>query len=205
MSQPKKIVVQFKVVVKSVGVMGEYIALHGLVPGNELPDRFKGKIPPNEVWIRKDIYDDRKQRDAVLAHEQAELTLMTQKGLTYKKAHNRVERKTNPPKLPSWFDAKKIYGVVDISSSRRFPESGFRHSESPTTIHLESNNGDWKGFFVDNQKVDAIIEKIKNKMSEGYEYGVIHQDKYDVYTFGQFVVYAPQYGSNPPEGDYHNI
>jgi hypothetical protein len=93
LSPNPKISVPWKVVIKSNEEMGDYIALHGLVPGNELPEKMREKIPANEIWIRRDVYDDEPRRKKVLAHEKAELTLMTQRKLPYKKAHAQVERK----------------------------------------------------------------------------------------------------------------
>lgn len=84
--------VPFKVVPKSNEEMGEYIALHGQLPSNELPERMRGKIPEDEIWIRQDVYDDPKRRDEVLNHEQTELKGMTQKGQTYKEAHAEAEK-----------------------------------------------------------------------------------------------------------------
>jgi hypothetical protein len=82
----------FKVVVKPRSVMGDYIALHGLCPQNELPENMRHKIPEDEIWMRQDVYDDPKRRERILqGHEKYELTLMETKGLTYKQAHRRAE------------------------------------------------------------------------------------------------------------------
>jgi len=81
----------FKVVVKSVEEMGEYIALHGLVPQNELPLHLRNKIPENEIWIRENVYADFERRKSILAHEYAELDLMVTKGMGYKEAHQQAE------------------------------------------------------------------------------------------------------------------
>jgi hypothetical protein len=81
----------FKVVVKSVEEMGEYIALHGLVPQNELPIHLRNKIPENEIWIRENVYADFERRKSILAHEYAELDLMVTKGMNYKDAHEQAE------------------------------------------------------------------------------------------------------------------
>jgi hypothetical protein len=81
----------FKVIVKSVEEMGEYIALHGLVPQNELPLNLRYKIPENEIWIRENVYTDFERRKSILAHEYAELDLMVTKGLSYKEAHLQAE------------------------------------------------------------------------------------------------------------------
>jgi len=81
----------FKVVVKSNEEMGDYIALHGLVPQNELPLHLRYKIPENEIWIRENVYADTKRRKSILAHEYAELDLMVTKGISYKEAHEQAE------------------------------------------------------------------------------------------------------------------
>src|SRR5512137_2275149 len=89
----RAIIPGFKVVVKPTKVMGDYIALHGKVPKNELPKKLRGKIPKNEVWIRGDIYRDPiKRRKILQIHEKRELHLMKGNKLyTYKKAHNEAE------------------------------------------------------------------------------------------------------------------
>ena len=81
----------FKVVVKSNEEMGEYIALHGLVPQNELPLQLRYKIPENEIWIRENVYADAERRKSILAHEYAELDLMITRGIGYKEAHEQAE------------------------------------------------------------------------------------------------------------------
>ena len=82
----------FFVKIKPRSVMGEYIALHGLVPQNELPENLRHKIPENEIWIRKDVYDNPKRRERILqGHEKFELELMETRGFTYKQAHRRAE------------------------------------------------------------------------------------------------------------------
>jgi hypothetical protein len=85
-------ILPFFVKVKPRSVMGEYIALHGLVPQNELPESLRHAIPENEIWIRKDVYDDPKRRERILqGHEKFELELMETRGLSYKQAHRRAE------------------------------------------------------------------------------------------------------------------
>ena len=84
---------KFKVKVKSQKTMGDYIALHGLVPKNELPARLRGKIPKNEVWVRKDCVDTSLKARKLLTHEQHELKLMTRKGMKYKKAHEKANKR----------------------------------------------------------------------------------------------------------------
>jgi hypothetical protein len=82
----------FKVVVKPRSVMGDYIALHGLCPQNELPENMRHKIPEDEIWMRQDVYNDPKRRERILqGHEKYELSLMETKGLTYKQAHHKAE------------------------------------------------------------------------------------------------------------------
>lgn len=87
---PIRIVTNFSVKIKSAKTMGDYIALHGLVPNNELPVHLRQKIPRNEIWIRSDVYNNKKRRNQILGHEECELFLMMDAGLTYKKAHTRA-------------------------------------------------------------------------------------------------------------------
>jgi len=87
-----KATVPFKVVVKPRSVMGDYIALHGLCPQNELPENMRGKIPEDEIWMRQDVFEDPKRRERILqGHEKYELSLMETEGLTYKQAHRKAE------------------------------------------------------------------------------------------------------------------
>ncbi len=81
----------FKVIIKSNEEMGDYIALHGLVPQNELPVHLRNKIPENEIWIRENVYADHERRKSILAHEYAELDLMITRGIPYKEAHEQAE------------------------------------------------------------------------------------------------------------------
>jgi hypothetical protein len=81
----------FKIVVKSNEEMGDYIALHGLVPQNELPVHLRYKIPENEIWIRENVYADVERRRSILAHEYAELDLMISHAMSYKEAHEHAE------------------------------------------------------------------------------------------------------------------
>ena len=84
--------VPFTVVVKPRSVMGDYIALHGLCPQNELPENMRGKIPEDEIWMRQDVFEDQKRRERILqGHEKYELSLMETEGLTYKQAHRKAE------------------------------------------------------------------------------------------------------------------
>lgn len=87
-----KVTIPFVVKVKPRSVMGDYIALHGLVPQNELPLNLRHKIPEDEIWIREDIYNDPERRERILqGHEKFELGLMETKMLTYKDAHCKAE------------------------------------------------------------------------------------------------------------------
>jgi GNAT superfamily N-acetyltransferase len=86
-----KATIPFTVKVKSNEIMGEYIALHGLVPQNELPEHLRYQIPVNEIWIREDIHADSVRREQILEHEKYELSLMETRGCTYKEAHARAE------------------------------------------------------------------------------------------------------------------
>jgi hypothetical protein len=81
----------FKVIIKSNEEMGDYIALHGLVPQNELPIHLRYKIPENEIWIRENVYVDIERRRSILAHEYAELDLMISNAMSYKEAHENAE------------------------------------------------------------------------------------------------------------------
>jgi hypothetical protein len=57
------------------------------VPNNELPYDLRGEIPANEVWVREDIFRNKKKFDQLLWHETEELKFMTANDLTYKDAH----------------------------------------------------------------------------------------------------------------------
>src|SRR5512136_1720113 len=95
----------FIVKVKPRSVMGDYIALHGLLPENELPVSLRHKIPENEIWIRKNVYDDPRRRERILqGHEKFELELMETRGLTYKEAHKRAQHHEKVYKLEDWLE-----------------------------------------------------------------------------------------------------
>jgi hypothetical protein len=81
----------FKVKVKSRRVMKDYRCLHGLLKNNELPVKLRGRIPKNEIWIRKDQYNQTNVRQLVLRHERNELHLMKDKKMKYKPAHRRAQ------------------------------------------------------------------------------------------------------------------
>jgi hypothetical protein len=72
--------------------MGDYIALHGLLPKNELPENMRGKIPKDEIWMRQDVFENPERRERILqGHEKYELSLMETEGQTYKQAHREAE------------------------------------------------------------------------------------------------------------------
>jgi hypothetical protein len=119
----------FKVVVKPRGIMGDYIALHGLLPQNELPENLRHKIPEDEIWMREDVFDDPKRREQILqGHEKYELTLMETKGLTYKQAHHRAELHEKVYSLKQDLEKPKRnlkmrnYEPVKIVEPKRKPE-----------------------------------------------------------------------------------
>lgn len=76
-----------------MSIIGEYIALHALVPQNELPHTLRGKIPDDKIWIGSDKYTDKEIKD----HESFELVLMDA-GLNYKTAHYITEEVMNTRK-----------------------------------------------------------------------------------------------------------
>ena len=61
-----------------------------MMPKNELPVRFRGKIPKNQIWIREDIFNDKWCYNRTMIHETAELKRML-KGMKYKEAHKWAE------------------------------------------------------------------------------------------------------------------
>ncbi len=83
--------IHFKVLSKSRKIMGDYIALHGWVPQNELPVHLRHKIPENEIWMRANVYNDPMRRRRILTHEHHELALMVGYSMSYKDAHKRAE------------------------------------------------------------------------------------------------------------------
>jgi hypothetical protein len=86
-----------KIVVKSNDFMQEYIAVHGMLPKNELPKRMR-HIPKRQIWIRDSNYHDKTSYKDIVQHESDELKLMGQ-GLTYQQAHEMAIQK-HRPKLP---------------------------------------------------------------------------------------------------------
>lgn len=77
------------VVCKPEYVMKEYIALHGLMPLNELPLHLRGKIPRDQLWVRENrCYDtDIKRKRRLFGHESIEISLMKNYGYKYQPAH----------------------------------------------------------------------------------------------------------------------
>ena len=74
---------RIKVIPKSRKILGENVALHWLVPNNEMPQHLRGKIPKYQIWMREDIYNDKIKRNLTLMHEEAELKRMMT-GMKYK-------------------------------------------------------------------------------------------------------------------------
>jgi hypothetical protein len=82
----------FAIVVKSRKIMGDYVAMHGRLGKNELPNNMRGRIPKNEIWMREDIWKNRSRRKCIEEHEKQELNLMIYHGYTYKEAHRAAQR-----------------------------------------------------------------------------------------------------------------
>ena len=78
-----------KIVIEPNRKMGPFIALHGLLPKSELRG-FHHRIPRNEIWIRKDVYENKARYPWIKLHELYEVDMMSQ-GLKYKEAHRRAE------------------------------------------------------------------------------------------------------------------
>lgn len=132
--------VSFTVKVKPRSVMGDYVALHGLLPGNELPGHLRHMIPEDEIWIRKDVYDNPKRRERVLqGHEKFELELMERKGLTYKQAHYRAEVHERVYQVEDEVEKVEEYLKIKTRKSVKIvePKHGFREGkpgESDKTV-----------------------------------------------------------------------
>jgi len=80
-----------RVKVKPRKVMGDYVCLHGKVPNQELPKKLRGKIPKKEIWMRRDIYNNKEKRYRILDHEHDELIHMKRDKMCYKQAHKRAQ------------------------------------------------------------------------------------------------------------------
>jgi len=70
-------------------VLRDCIGLHGLMNEGDIPVDCKNNVPKDELWIR----DDHCQRNTIkdrniVLHEDVELLLMKEYGLTYAVAHN---------------------------------------------------------------------------------------------------------------------
>jgi hypothetical protein len=80
---------KIKFVVKPVSVLGSFIALHYLVPKNEMKG-FKHRIPKKQVWVRSDIWNGT-HKNALIRHELYELMMMIENGYSYREAHRVAE------------------------------------------------------------------------------------------------------------------
>jgi hypothetical protein len=131
----------FYVKVKPRSVMGDYIALHGLVPENELPVRLRHKIPEDEIWIRKDVYDDPKRRERILqGHEKFEIGLMETRDLTYKQAHRRAELHEKLFKIIEEIrNEEKNLGIIPYDSIKVIEETKRSHSMEKKTTKKRSD------------------------------------------------------------------
>jgi len=76
---------------KNASVMKDYIALHGLVPLNELPMHLRGKIPDDEIWVRTETYENEEKMKSLNTHESVELFCMVALKMKYKTAHRIAE------------------------------------------------------------------------------------------------------------------
>ena len=80
---------KIKFVVKPRSVLGSFIALHFLVPKNEMRG-FKHRIPKKQVWVRSDVWNGL-HKNALIRHELYELMLMLEQGWSYREAHRVAE------------------------------------------------------------------------------------------------------------------
>jgi hypothetical protein len=134
--------IPFVVKVKPRSVMGDYIALHGLVPQNELPLNLRHKIPEDEIWIREDIYSDPDRRERILqGHEKFELGLMETKMLTYKDAHCKAEIHEKFYKIEE--ELEKVEKDLKIETSEQVkvvePTTEIGREESTETTKANEN------------------------------------------------------------------
>jgi len=67
--------------------MGDYIAVHGHLPKNELPVRMR-HIPYNYIYIRDTLKKNPHRENRTLLHEYREIRLM-EHGYKYKNAHKK--------------------------------------------------------------------------------------------------------------------
>jgi len=86
-----KIYPGYHVKVKPRRVMGDWIAAHGSVPKSQLPPRLQN-IPKKQIWVRRDVYDRKTERNHVLLHEKRELGYINKDHVSYEKAHRKTLR-----------------------------------------------------------------------------------------------------------------
>jgi hypothetical protein len=77
-----------RIIVVPMDEMWPYIALHGMLPRNQLPVKYRS-LPPDVILIREDIVvDDPERAHRIVAHELRERAVFIQNPhITYKKAH----------------------------------------------------------------------------------------------------------------------
>lgn len=68
--------------------MYPYVAVHGRLPKNELPERMR-RIHHNTIYIRDDVCRNPGRERRILLHEYREMELMD-RGYRYKQAHRRA-------------------------------------------------------------------------------------------------------------------
>lgn len=68
--------------------MEDYIAVHGKLPKNELPERMR-RMHHNTIYIRDDVCRNRNRERRILLHEYREMELM-ENGYKYREAHRRA-------------------------------------------------------------------------------------------------------------------
>jgi hypothetical protein len=79
----------YKIIVKPKSFMKDYIAVHGGLPKNELPERMR-QMHHNTIYIRDDIVKNNPARaKRIEQHELREIRLM-KKGYKYKTAHRKA-------------------------------------------------------------------------------------------------------------------
>jgi hypothetical protein len=78
-----------KVRCKSREILKECIGLHGLMEERDIPSCCKNNVPKDELWIRDDHCQHNTIEDEnINLHEDVELLLIEDYGLTYQIAHN---------------------------------------------------------------------------------------------------------------------
>jgi hypothetical protein len=68
---------------KSKRIMGDHKGLHGRLGPKDVPRRLRGRIPRDEIWIRKGVCN----KADVIRHERVEVHLMKNRNMRYKQAH----------------------------------------------------------------------------------------------------------------------